>query len=232
MGQEYVGWFVMVTVLKNAVFCHVPKNAGSAISSSIGGVDQYWPMHVPWRCLQDMGKPGFGFVRNPWHRMVSLHYFLQRSPARHLQRVKPEQVRRMGFKRWLMEGENWMSNEPIDGDIWIRQVKKYALVGGKNTYRNIERLEHPVWGMPPQQRRCSMWWLDGLPPENIGRVEFLQEDLSRIAGQLGFNAPNVPQANVTRNKPSNWQSEYDNESIEFVAFHHKPDIDFAGYTFE
>jgi len=223
----------MVSLAEDAIFVHVPKNAGSAISHAMGGVDNYWPQHVPWRCLKDEGRAGFGFLRNPWDRMVSLHYFLRRSPPHHVQRVDPAAIRQMGFKRWLLEGENWMSNEPIDGQIWIRQNRRYADVGERNTYRNIDRLDHPVLGMPPQQKRPAMWWLDGLPPENIGKVENIEDDLRGIGKRLRFKTTRrVVRVNVTRGKPERWRGEYDSETIDFVAQHHALDIEAGGYTFE
>ena len=223
----------MVSVVQNAIFVHVPKNAGSSISRSLGGVDYYWPQHVPWRCLQDEGLEGFGFLRNPWHRMVSLHYFLRRSPQRHLQRVDPQEIRRMGFKRWLLEGENWMSNEPVDGQIWIRQNRRYRDVSERNTYKNIDRLDHPVLGLPPQQKRPAMWWLDGLPSENIGKVENLPVDMKRFESKFAFRMRGaLEKVNVTRGKPRDWRDEHDSETIDFIAQHHALDIEAGGYTFE
>ena len=232
MGAEYVERPIMVVVLKNAVFVHVPKNAGSAISAALGGVDQYWPMHVPWRCLEDEGKPGFGFIRNPWARMHSLYYFLTYSPHRHLQRVDPVAIRGMGFKRWLLEGANWMSNEPVDGQIWIRQNREYLPLRPGNTYKNVSRLAHHPLKIPPQQRRPAMWWLDGLPPEQIGKVESLDADLTAIGGLLRFPTKPVRRTNETRHKPHDWRAEYDSETIEHVATYHALDIEAGNYVWE
>lgn len=225
----------MVSILPTAVFIHVPKNGGTAASAALRGVDQYWPMHVPWRTVRDHvgGKPGFGFVRNPWARMHSLYYFLCYSPPRHMQRVNTPEVKAMGFKRWLLEGENWMSNEPVDGMISIRQNGlRYLPVGSANTYRGIENLDHPTLGMPPQQRRPSMWWLDGLPAENIGKAETLDVDLHRFAIKFGFPLKPVRRVNRTGGKPADYRPEYDAEMIAHIEKYHAPDIAFGQYAFE
>ena len=225
----------MVSCLPQAVFVHVPKNAGSALSQALGGVHHYWPMHVPWRTLKDNvgGRPGFGFIRNPWARMHSLYYFLCYSPPRHMQRVNTPEIKQMGFERWLLEGENWMSNEPIDGMISIRQNGlRYEPVSPTNTYKGIDQLVHPTLGFPPQQRRPSLWWLDGLPPENIGKVENLDADLKRIATRLGFEVKPVRRLNRTSGKPPDYRHEYTPEMIDHVAHYAKMDIDFGAYSFE
>lgn len=124
-----------------------------------------------------------------------------------------------------------MSNEPIDGDIWIRQNQKYMPVGPRNTYKNIHLLDHPTLGTPPMQRRPSLWWLEGVPSPYIGKVESLEEDLQRIAKALKFPYRRPRRANATRVRPVDYREMYDSESIEFVRHYHKLDIEAGNYGF-
>ena len=216
-----------MVLLENALFVHVPKNAGSSIASRLGGTynTKHIPMHLPARAMTQFNKPMFGFMRNPWHRMVSLYYFLWQSPKHHLPRVDPHAIRKMGFKRWLLEGETFMSNEPIDGRIWLRGYPKYQ----RGTYPGIDRLRHPELGLPPMQRRPSMWWLEGC--DMIGKVERIEKDLQEMAKQYGFRPNAARHTNKTRAKPARWQDEYDDETIAHVEKYFAWDIDIGGYSF-
>ena len=58
------------------IFVHVPKTAGQAIHRSLPRPRQNpWPTHTPrHEVKQDYFS--FGFMRNPWDRMVSLYHFM------------------------------------------------------------------------------------------------------------------------------------------------------------
>jgi len=75
------------------VFVHNPKTAGSSIVNALGGSSDE-PMHLPCRLCGSMGRPTFGFIRNPWDRLVSIHSF-------QVQRGKT----RTSFREWLLHGE-------------------------------------------------------------------------------------------------------------------------------
>lgn len=210
----------MAVIANKFVFVHVPKTGGTSIAAALGGTDRTIPQHVPFKVLEHHGLPGIGFLRDPWHRMVSLFYFLQQSPPRHLQRVNPKEIKAMGFKKWLLEGENWLSNEPVDGECFTPQSQRY---GKDVTFSGIEH----CWPVPPQQRRPVMWYLRGC--KYIGKTETLQPDMDKFATALGIPKVKVSRINITKRKPHDWRKEYDNETIEHVASYFADDIRAGGY---
>jgi hypothetical protein len=205
------------------VYVHVPKCGGNSVSQALGGVTPDVPMHLPRKALP-LDRPAFGFLRDPWHRMVSLYYFLWQSPRKHLQRVDPVAVREMGFKRWLLEGENWMSNEPQpDGMVHTRQARSYS---SHNWYPGLEIVAADK-DLPPQQRRPVLWYLTGC--DYIGRVETMQADLDHFMREIGQPRVLIGELNKTKAKPNDWRAEYDSETIAHVAHYFAPDIEAGGY---
>jgi len=219
----------MAVIRPEFVFVHVPKCGGISTANALGGTSHYTPMHVPARCLAHLNRPMIGFLRNPFERMVSLYYFLWQSPPRHRQRVKPEEIRAMGFKRWLLEGENWMSNEPIDGEIsWYGTDMKYK-PAADFPYPGMDSLNDPALGLPPQQRRSVRFYLDH-PNCTIGYVESLEKDLNHFLRRVGAKPVQVPRMNRTKAKPQEWQREYDSETIEHIEAHFAWDIRTGKYS--
>lgn len=109
-------------------FVHVPKTGGISISSACG-VEYH--MHKP-RFMIDSAAPSFGFVRNPWDRMVSLFYFLTRNYPSGLRQGLQYKLRSIGFRRWLLD------NVPDNGGFCVHMP-----AGG--TLQTISQ----------------MWWLEG-----------------------------------------------------------------------
>jgi hypothetical protein len=207
------------------IFVHIPKCGGNSVAISLGRTDTDIPMHLPYKAVAHRGLPGMTFIRNPWHRMVSLYYFLWQSPARHRQRVKPEEIKAMGFKKWLLEGTNWMSNEPQpDGAVYTRQSGRY---GADVTYEGLDVVAAET-DLAPMQRRPCMWWAEGC--KYIGKVETMQADLNRFLMDLGQKPVNLGHVNKTRAKPTRWQDEYDYETVAHVARYFAADIKAGGYT--
>ncbi|KKM26890.1 hypothetical protein LCGC14_1580240 [marine sediment metagenome] len=74
-----------------------------------------------------------------------------------------------------------------------------------------------------------------IPEENIeiGRVENLIEDFTRIRLKLGLPIDNVPYENVTPGKAKkHWREYYTDEYKHLVASRYAKDIELYGYTFE
>ena len=76
-------------------------------------------------------------------------------------------------------------------------------------------------------KASAMWFLDGC--DFIGRYENLQSDWRTIQATLGMEPKTLPRLN--RCGDADYQNHYDNELIDYVALHHKRDIEYGGYVF-
>ncbi|GAB4383929.1 sulfotransferase family 2 domain-containing protein [Albidovulum sp.] len=202
----------MAVIGHNYLFIHVPKSAGQSITSRLGGVTKGVAAHAPLFAIAPelrAGRYAFGFVRNPWDRMVSVYAFIctkriKRGESAEYQRL----ARAMGFERWLMEDAFFIHQDAA--------------------------LQVP--DLPPIQRRSQMFWLEGC--DFIGRVERLAADFAQIAEKialkptwrqrLGLCGP-VPHRN--RSPRADYRTYYSDRSAEFVATHFAPEIERFGYRF-
>jgi hypothetical protein len=210
---DHPGISPMTVVGRDFIFIHVPKCAGKAISSRLGGVTRGVPGHAPlchFSETERKDKFTFGFVRNPWDRMVSAYVFITTKRPRPADNLQHRELAiQVGFKRWLMETELYYRHE------------------------NGSSLQQ----LAPFQRRSQMYWLDGC--NFIGRTEHLNEDFSYAEGQIRrcstlwyrirHRGPIAPR-NTTRR--SDYRHYFDDKAIEFVSEHFAPEIKRFGYSFE
>lgn len=202
----------MTVVGNDFIFIHVPKCAGKSITRRLGGATRNIPAHVPLSYFDAQTRSTrftFGFVRNPWDRMVSAYVFITTKTPRKADDVQHRQLAtRLGFKRWLIETEFFIGNEAKD------------LSGS----------------IPPFQKRSQLYWVEGC--DFIGRTETINIDFqyaeAKIAKtrtiyyQLRFAGPLERRNKTTR---SHYQKFYDDESHDFVAKHFAQDIALFGYSF-
>jgi len=109
---------------KGFIFVHVPKTAGNAIETSLPKCNRrkdrkLFRSMVPGEkhiCLKDIDHKGlfaFGFVRNPWDRMVSLYHFRSQKDNQN-NKFDQQRLRDLGFERCLMTGILGENHPPWD----------------------------------------------------------------------------------------------------------------------
>lgn len=198
-----------MVVTDKYIFVHVPKTGGQSVSRALGGKTKSIPTHAPLYAHNNFGTFRFGFVRNPWDRMVSLYHYLCQKTFKHTDNFRQPEVRAAGFKGWLMDHEFYMQEDYLPaGECWV--------VGGRDTK-----------SMKPMQQRPQMFWLDGC--DFIGRFEGLAKDFARACKIAGIRASPLPHVNPTQHKQ--YREYYDNDSQAFVAYHFAEDIEKFGYQF-
>ncbi|MCM2291260.1 sulfotransferase family protein [Allorhizobium sp. BGMRC 0089] len=202
----------MTVITDDYIFIHVPKTAGRAITKRLGGESDAVPTHLPYHRLSDFNIASpftFGFVRNPWDRLVSLYSFMCQKPLQSYESPLYQQhIRDIGFKAWL-----------LDDGFFMKQDEHWQ----------CESLQ-------PMQRRSQMFWLEGC--DFIGRVETINDDFIRLRKQLGlkprlaewFGLPALSRKNAS--KRGAYRDYYDSRSIDFVAEHFAAEIDRFGYRFD
>lgn len=138
---------MIVSKKANLAFIHIPKNAGRSVEQAMRAK---WPCkRVGWghsTLSQDRkkikGLETFAVVRNPFERMVSLYFFIlqkkKHSTNRKGKRVSIENLREMGFSKWLRKcGE-------LTGGIVLTETPQVAWlrVHGKVRVDHIFRYEN------------------------------------------------------------------------------------------
>jgi hypothetical protein len=202
----------MTVVGPNYIFIHVPKSAGQSVTSRLGGITKSVPGHAPLFYLQPeirAGRFAFGFVRNPWDRMVSVYAFMCAKRIRKNESAEYQKAMQdMGFARWLTEDA-----------LFVHQDE--------------------LWRTPdlaPIQRRTQMFWLDGC--DFVGSVENLEDDFQHVAGRIDLKRTwkerlGLGQAIPHRNRShrNDYRAYYSDDTAAFIATHFAPEIDRFGYRF-
>jgi len=188
------------------IFVHVPKTGGCAISHALGGKTKEINTHRPLFGVDKGERFAFGFIRNPWDRMVSLYHYLCQKTFKRTDNFDQDEVRAAGFKSWLMGEAFYMQEDYLPtGEPWV--------VGGKGD-------------LPPMQRRTQMYWLEGC--DYIGRFEDLEKEYQTICQKIDI--PAKPLSIINTSQHGHYRDYYDAESREFIAYHFSDDVRF-GYTF-
>jgi len=188
------------------IFVHNPKTGGKSVWNALGvRQSKNRPTHLPLNCTEyPKDAFTFGFVRNPWDRMLSFYHYMCQRQKKPKDSYNKEEINEIGFKKWLFE----------------------------YNYHFFEDRVNPTnnWGIPlkvPFQQRSQMHWLDGC--KFIGRFERLQEDLNVAANLGGFKVAKLLHKNKSIHKQ--YTEYYDDESIVFIKKHFSHEIYLFGYRY-
>jgi len=191
------------------IFVHVPKTGGTSVRRALMAryPDMVMPQafHTALRSakFKTSDKFAFGFMRNPWERMVSHYRFMCQKPAgpNDHKVYKRQSVIDMGFKEWAINGR---FGEEI-----------YKAVGEFEAALSVHHIS-------------QMWWLRGC--NFIGRFERLQEDADEAMRQIG--EPPLLLPHLQKTMGGDYRDEYDDELREFIGRLFAEDIEVGGYTFD
>ncbi len=197
------------------LFIHVQKTGGSTIDAildeevpdirSVEGVYR----HAPLRKILDV-EPDltsywiFGFVRNPWARLVSWWSMIEHFT-----------VNAKAGKKWAIKG--------LNHDKWFREASQYPdfetfIMDGLEKFPRLRKPQ--ISYLTAGKRRADF----------IGRVETFDQDVSMVRQKLGL-APleEVPRRNTTAH--GDWREFYTPTTQQAIAKHYADDIDAFGYSF-
>jgi hypothetical protein len=204
----------MISHKHKFIFVHIPKTAGTTITSSLEAFCEILPMEdrtspyyfhktatetheyfvsQNWN-YSDYFK--FAFVRNPWDRTVSLYHYLNKRYKRLLER------------------------DALHEDTYCKQI---ANINSFNDFiGNIDKF------IPSSYEKYYM--VNGTIAVNfIGKLENLQEDFNIVCDKIGIPQQKLPHKNST--KHNHYSEYYDDATKQIVAEKYAKDIEYFGYKF-
>lgn len=232
------------------VFIHIPKCAGSSVTSALTQAgysltfqgaaplnfrlmhDVLWLHHTPARVLRKVMTESewtstfkFTVVRNPWERLVSFYHYRKRRPPNY------------PMLRWNGEAFRFLSMRP---DLWSRcylEVRR-ARFAQKQTTEVRPDEDFSSW-LKRQLRvdafakafSCSHYVCGGdteLLVDEVVRQEFLEEGFHRVCRRLSIDLV-LPKINASQH--ADFRSYYSQNDRELVSERFRADIKLFGYTF-
>ncbi len=194
---------------RQAIFIHVPKAAGSSIKTELYGKPLYGHRRIAEFFAYDPNKAArffkFGFVRNPWDRLLSAHTFLMQGKGTNARddRFAAEMLRPVGdFSDFV---------KALDVPRYRSAVLRY------------DHFRPQVdWICRPGQRDHAL--------DFLGRFERIETDMAELRAKIGLPAQPLPHARPSRHSP--FRDAYDTQTREIVAGIYAVDIALLGYAFD
>jgi chondroitin 4-sulfotransferase 11 len=203
---------MLVNKDQNFLFVHIQKTAGTSITHElldvVGTEHLYYPhsllKHVPLTpSYRDMFV--FGFVRNPWDRLVSWYNMsLKKGPINSFHKYTLDNSNNFSeFMRCLEVVEEEMDGY-ISNSIYYKSLK----------FNQIEYLSDAN---------------DQVLAKFIGRFESLQDDMNLLSQLLQI--PFKPLKMINNNLHNDYRMYYKDKDIEWVAKTYEKDINYFNYSF-
>lgn len=202
----------MISHDQRLIFVHIQKTGGNAICAALGQPPDCPEKHFLARDLRERYGAKtwddyfkFGFVRNPWDRLVSWWSMMERNRAAGV----PE-ARLNAFQRFILDRANTFEQflENCDEEILDQDGPKWI-------YRN--QLDYLVDSSGQ------------LAVDFVGRFENLQQDFDFIARRAGGLPRALPRMNASQHR--HYGSYYTPALAQKVADRFERDIQAFGYTF-
>lgn len=209
----------MISNEYKCIFVHIEKTGGTSIETAF---DQTNIFKEYTKHLTAIGSKElylnfdeyfkFGFVRNPWDLIVSIHSFFK---------YKPEDFKRI--TKWKLLG----GVAPTD----VKQTRYVDRKGYDDFLKNTkaEYLGWGYWFMTHNQLDILSDKNGNLLVDYIGRFETLQKDFDYICDRIGKEKIILP--HVYKTDHVHYTEYYDDELMNIVGEKFKRDIDFFGYKF-
>ena len=192
------------------VFAHVPKTGGNTIRNVV--FDRQY--EGPWfgDTLPKEWKPlfSFGFVRNPFDRVVSAWKMFCEGTADDAWELPEGGPLEFSLNDVLRLG---LDRNAAFGHPRYNQVRPDAVLRLKN---HIIPQTHPYHGLQHV--------------EFIGRFESLQSDFDYVCDRLNIDSITLPRTNWTHR--SRYQDYFDDESRRLAEELYRKDLDEFGYQFD
>ncbi|WP_235736946.1 sulfotransferase family 2 domain-containing protein [Nocardioides alcanivorans] len=202
---------------RRVLFVHVPKTGGSTIdrvldtevpdSRKVAGRPRHATLKGILAAEPELADYWvFGFVRNPWARMVSW-WSMVNTVFEAYERGEPRVVRKVNAnpKAWLPEGE------------FAKDFDAFVLEGTAK----IRKVGRPQMEMLSAPDRMA---------DFVGRIENFHADVNTVRERLGLEPlVEIPRANKSSHGP--YQDYYNATTRQKVAEVYAADIEAFGYEF-
>ncbi len=202
----------MISYSHKFIFIHIPKTAGTSISTALRPYGLTGEGHYTLQEFQDATSITddqlntfykFATVRNPWDLIVS-HYFYCK-----------------------MKNSYWHSE--------VNQHPDYKLANNIKFKEFVRLLVNDKLNTSITRRQQSHWLDKRL--DFLIRFETLKEDFAKVCNEIGWTGTrywgsDVILNNLNPSKHNHYSTYYDDESRDWVATCFSKDIKRLGYEFE
>jgi chondroitin 4-sulfotransferase 11 len=187
---------------KKCIFVHIPKTAGTSITSTLFRNTR--PGHQPISWYESIDPEAtkrffkFAFVRNPWDRLVSSYFYMASRTSR---------------KRETLEWVDFIQSfESFDHFVkaWV----------------NEDNVKLNITFYPQHKFLINKFGMNHM--DFVGRFENIDRDFKEICRNLGVQI-SLPHDNKSPRK--HYAAYYNDETRDIVAQAYKKDIELFGYQF-
>ena len=212
---------MLISHKRKFIFVHVPKTAGSSLTSALQPF-----CHQPQDEAINRSLSKIGINVNWFGPYLNAKYGRKHTTAQQMKIIFPNKVFEEYFKFGFVRNP------------WDTMVSYYHFLhSNQSSHRNkkVQALDGFKQYLEYEIKRNKYHQTQFLTDNNgellvdyVGRFESLQDDFDKICKKVNVSA-SMPHSNKSKHKK--YQEYYDEETRQMVAEHWKADIDMFGYTF-